>query len=62
VQASILADARMTGYSYVLSQAHQHVIIPADIAQTVQSRALACYWQALGYVVPVSAKINMKKA
>jgi hypothetical protein len=61
VQASILADARMTGYSYVLSQAHQHAVIPADIAQAVQSRFLACYCQALGRITPQPAKINMKK-
>ena len=62
VQASILADACMTGYSYVLSQAHMHAVITADIAHTVQSRALACYWQALGRITPQSAKIIMKKA
>jgi hypothetical protein len=62
VHASILADARMTGYSYVLSQAHQHVVIPAEIARIVQSRAQVCYWQALGRITPQSAKISMKKA
>jgi hypothetical protein len=61
-QASILADARMTGYSYVLSQAHRHAVIPADVAQTVQSRSLACYWQTLGQAVPVSGKVSMKEA
>jgi hypothetical protein len=39
--ASILADARMTGYSNVLSQAHQHVVVPAEVAQIVLSLAQA---------------------
>jgi hypothetical protein len=62
VQDSILADARMTGYSYVLSQAHLHAVIPADIAQIVQARALTCYWRTLGRLTPQPAKINMKRA
>jgi hypothetical protein len=48
VQASILVDARITGYSYVLRQAHLHAIITVDIAKMLQARALACYLQTLG--------------
>ena len=62
VQASILADTRMTGYSYVLSQAHQHAVIPLDIVRIVQSRVLTCYWQASGRITPQPAKIRMKRA
>jgi NurA domain len=62
VQASILADVCMTGYSYVLSQAHLHAVIPTDVAQLVQARTLACYWQAVGQITPQSAKIRMKRA
>ena len=62
VHTSILADACMTSYSYVLSQAHHHVIVPADIARIVQARALTCYWQAIGCITSQPAKIRMKRA
>lgn len=60
IHASVYADARITGYSYVLSQAHQHVIIPFDVANVLHSNGIACYWSVTGQVHSSSAKVRMK--
>ena len=62
IHASVLADARLTGYSYVLSQAHQHVTIPFDLADVLQTSARACYWAEAGQLYFASAKDQMKGA
>ena len=62
VHASALADSRPTGYSYVLSQAHQHVAIPFDLAEALYDNARACYWTEVGERLLLSAKNRMKQA
>lgn len=62
IHASVLADARLTGYSYVLSQAHQHVTIPFDLADVLQASARGCYWTETGHLYFASAKDQMKGA
>jgi len=62
VQASVLQDARTTGYPYVLAQAHYQVVVPSEIAQIMQSRGLTSYWAELGQVKKQSAKLLMKTA
>lgn len=62
VHSSILQDARTTGYPYVLAQAHYQAVVPAEIAQIMQSRGLASYWAELGQVQRQSAKVLMKTA
>jgi hypothetical protein len=61
IQASVLADAKPTGYSYVLSQAHQHVTIPFDLADVLHASAHACYWVETGQRYFASAKDQIKK-
>ena len=62
IHASVLADAHLTGYSYVLSQAHQHVTIPFDLADVLHANARACYWTEAGQLYFASAKNQMKGA
>lgn len=62
VHESVLQDARPTGYPYVLAQAHYQAVVPAEIAQIMQSRGLASYWAELGQVQRQSAKVLMKTA
>ncbi len=62
IHASVLADARLTGYSYVLSQAHQHVTVPYDLADALHASARACYWAESGQFYFTSAKDQMKGA
>ncbi len=60
IHASVLADSRMTGYSYVLSQAHQHATIPYDLVDVLQTSARACYLAEAGVLYHTSAKNRMK--
>jgi hypothetical protein len=60
IHASVLADAQMMGYSYVLSQAHQHVTIPFDLADVLHTYARTCFWAEAGYIEYESAKNRMK--
>lgn len=60
IHASVLADARATGYSYVLSQAHQHVTISFDLADVLHASARACFWAETGQLYKISAKDQMK--
>ena len=60
IHASVLADAGLTGYSYVLSQAHQHVTIPLDLGNMLHANASACYWAEARYLPITSAKNQMK--
>ena len=46
VHASILHDSQATGYSYVLSQAHQQVSVPLEIASMLHDRATVEFWLA----------------
>ena len=62
IHASVLADARLTGYSYVLSQAHQHVTIPLDLGNMLHAKASACYWAETRHFQITSAKNQMKRA
>jgi hypothetical protein len=62
IHASVLTDARLTGYSYVLSQAHQHVTIPFDLADVLHASASSCYWAETGHLYHASAKDRMKRA
>lgn len=62
IHASVLADARLTGYSYVLSQAHQHVTVPFDLADVLHSSARAGYWAETGQLYLLSSKNQMKGA
>jgi hypothetical protein len=62
IHASVLADARLTGYSYVLSQAHLHVTIPLDLGNTLHAKASACYWAEAGHLYFSSSKNHMKGA
>lgn len=62
IHASVLADARLTGYSYVLSQAHQHVTVPFDLADVLHASARACYWAQSGQLYLLSSKEQMKGA
>jgi hypothetical protein len=62
VQASVLADAAPTGYSYVLSQAHRQIVIPMDITHLLHTQAETCYLQETGCLPTVRAKTRMKKA
>lgn len=62
VHASVLHDARPTGYPYVLAQAHNQVVVSLEIAQMMQSSGLASYWKELGQVQKQSAKVRMKTA
>ncbi len=62
IHASVLADARSTGYSYVLSQAHQHVTVPFDLADVLHASARACYWTEAGQLNFASTKNQMKEA
>jgi hypothetical protein len=60
IHASVLADGRLTGYSYVLSQAHLHVSIPLDLGNMLQAEASACYWAETRHFQTTSAKNQMK--
>lgn len=60
IHASVLADAQPTGYSYVLSQAHQHVTIPLDLAGILHTSAHACYWVNVGHLDHASTKDRIK--
>jgi hypothetical protein len=60
IHASVLADARLTGYSYVLSQAHLHVTIPLDLGNMLHAQAGACYWAEARRPQISSAKKQMK--
>lgn len=51
IHATVLDDARLTSYSYVLSQAHQHVTIPYDLADVLDARAHARYWVETGHLL-----------
>lgn len=62
IHASVLADARMTGYSYVLSQAHQHVTVSYDLADALHTNARVCYWTEGGHLYFASSKDQMKGA
>ena len=62
VQASILHDSQATGYSYVLSQAHQQVSVPLEIASMLHNRADMAFWLAAGEIASPSAKSAMKRA
>ena len=62
IHASVLADARLTGYSYVLSQAHQHVTVSYDLADTLYTSARVCYWAQSGQLYLLSSKEQMKGA
>ena len=62
IHASVLADAQLTGYSYVLSQAHQHVTVPFDLTDVLHTNARACYWAETGHLYFASAKDQMKGA
>jgi len=61
VQASILQDAQASGYSYVLSQAHQQVSVPLEIATMLHNRADLEFWLATGEIGGLSAKNTFKK-
>lgn len=39
VHATVFHDSAMTGYSYALSQAHNNVVIPRDVARQLQLKA-----------------------
>jgi len=62
VHSSVLQDAQTTGYPYVLAQAHYQAVVPAEIAQIMQSHGLASYWAELGQVKKQAAKVLMKTA
>jgi len=62
VQASILHDSHATGYSYVLSQAHQQVSVPLEVASMLHDRAVMEFWLATGRITGPSAKSAMKRA
>jgi len=62
IHASVLADARLTGYSYVLSQAHQHVTVSYDLADALHTNARVCYWAEGGHLYLLSSKDQMKGA
>ena len=62
IHASVLADAQLTGYSYVLSQAHQHVTVPFDLTDVLHTNARACYWAETGHLYFASSKEQMKGA
>jgi hypothetical protein len=61
IHATVLADSQPIGYSYVLSQAHQHVTIPFDLADVLHASARACYWAETGQLYFASAKNQMKQ-
>jgi hypothetical protein len=61
IHASVLADARLTGYSYVLSQAHLHVTIPLDLGNMLHAQGSACYWAETRHFQIASAKKQMKR-
>ena len=62
LQASVIADAAPTGYSYVLSQAHHQAVINMDISHQLHTAAEICYFQETGYLAPLRAKTCMKQA
>jgi len=62
VHASILYDSQATGYSYTLSQAHQQVSVPLEIASMLHDRAAMEFWLATGSISSPSAKSAMKRA
>lgn len=62
VHSTVLADSQLTGYSYALSQAHAHAVIPLDIGRTLNEEASATYWQATGRLPVEAAKAAMKAA
>jgi len=61
VHVSILLDAMISGYSYVLSQAHQQAAISLDVANTLRERAAIRYMQASGRSEAIPAKSAMKR-
>lgn len=60
VHSAVFADSKATGYSYVLSMAHQQVLVSLDVAETIQNGVLARYWKEVGQVMPGNAKMLMK--
>lgn len=62
IHATVLADAQPTGYSYVLSQAHQHVVVPMEIATVMHSVESSSFLAEGGKVPYASGKTNFKRA
>ncbi len=60
VHAAVLADACVGGYSYVLSQAHQHVMISGDVARALHQTALTWFTNSVDQVTRQSGKASMK--
>ena len=61
VHSAVFSDSRATGYSYVLSMAHQQALVSLDIAETIQNGVLARYCEEFGRVLPEAAKVVMKR-
>ena len=62
VHATALADARATGYPYVLAQAHNQVVITSDVAMPLREVAETVYLQETGRQPRVSAKTEFKRS
>jgi len=62
VHATVLADARATGYPYVLAQAHNQVVITGDVAVPLREVAETVYLQETGRRPRMSAKAEFKRS
>ena len=62
VHTSILKDCKATGYSYTLSQAHNHVVINLDTTRTLREKAERCYMQIAGELAQQSEKDRFKSS
>ncbi len=62
VHATALADARSTGYPYVLAQAHNQVVITGEVATQLRNVAETVYMQETGRQPKMSAKAEFKRS
>ena len=62
VHATALAEARCTGYPYVLAQAHNQVVITGDVAVPLREVAETVYLQETGRRPRMSAKAEFKRS
>ena len=57
IHASVLTDARPTGYSWVLFQAHHQMNIPFDLIKVFHVCTRACYWARVEIIYKLQLKI-----
>ena len=60
IHASVLADSRMLGYSYALTQAHRQAAVTQDVAEALRRRAERVFLSETQKALPPSGKQVVK--